>query len=110
MIDEEIEAYHQKQIDQSDVKVGDIFYPVENPEDEFEVVRHAILGHGLYFYIVCFEKRVVRLCKNVELYKDSRYSTYFRTKVGARKALITVKLGEIATLEENIEQLKMGQK
>lgn len=79
MTEQDIQNYYKKITEECDVKIGDIFYHADNPTEEWEVIRSEILGSSLYFWIVSFNSREIRLCKSVELYKDSKYFTYFRT-------------------------------
>ncbi len=76
--DEKIEAHFKKQEELSGVKIGDIFYHIDEPNIPWEVIRSQYMS-GVYFWIASFENRGLRLCKRVELYDDSIYFTYFRT-------------------------------
>jgi len=76
---EKLQAIYTEIKEKCDVQIGNIFYHVDSPTEPWEVIRSEILGSGLYFWIASFENRKLRLCKRVELYKDSTYFTYFRT-------------------------------
>jgi len=79
----QLQAYYEQCEKDSGVKIGDLFYHVDNPTKPWEVIRSVYMS-GVYFWIASFESRALRLCKRVELYDDSTYFTYFRTTKEAK--------------------------
>jgi hypothetical protein len=94
-----------KIIEKSGVDIGDVFYHIDAPTDEWEVINIEILG-SVYFWLANYKTCELRMEKRSKLFNENRYHEYFRTELEARKEILKRREQEIEEMKFNIQKLE----